>query len=132
MAHSPSILVVEDNDAMRDAVVELLLDVGLAAVAARDGDAALEALSHHAFEAVVSDLHMPTRDGFELLEQVKSHFPASRFILMTSEGGQRERAAAEGAFDLLMKPFEGSELLEVVGRALANSTRCMAPAHPGR
>jgi two-component system response regulator FlrC len=132
MARSASVLVVEDNDAMRDAVVELLLDVGLAAVAARDGEAALEALSHHSFEAVVSDLHMPTGDGFELLEQVRSHFPASRFILMTSEGGQRERAAAEGAFDLLMKPFDGSELLEVLHRALANSESCTIAAHAAR
>jgi DNA-binding NtrC family response regulator len=118
MMSSAAILVVEDNDAMRDAVIELLSDEGLATVAARDCDSALDALRHHPFGAVVSDLHMPASGGFELLDEVRSHYPGSRFILMTSDGGQRARAEAHGAFELLVKPFASCELLDVVTRAL--------------
>jgi DNA-binding NtrC family response regulator len=122
MERSGSVLVVEDDAAMRDLVVALLEDEGLTAVAACDGVAALELLSDRSFSAILSDIKMPRMDGLALLREVHERWPAAKVIMMTAFGSPDDagRAMRAGAFDLIAKPFQRLDLLDLVDRALTS------------
>jgi DNA-binding NtrC family response regulator len=115
-----SILVVDDELATREMVVELLREEGVEAHSAASVDEALEALRQGDFEAVLSDIHMPDKDGFALLSELRQRGNAIPVILMTSFGTEEtaHQAVAAGAFDCLLKPFPRAQLLEIVHRAL--------------
>jgi DNA-binding NtrC family response regulator len=114
-----SILVVDDERATREMVVELLREEGVEAHPAGSVDEALEALRQGRFEAILSDIQMPGKDGFTLLSELRERGTAIPVILMTSFGTEEtaHEAVAAGAFDCLLKPFARSALLETVHRA---------------
>ena len=101
-------------------VVVLLREDGLDARSVASVDEALEALRRGSFEAIVSDIQMPAKDGFTLLNEVRIRWNGIPVILMTSFGSEEttHEARAAGAFDCLLKPFAGPALLETVHRAL--------------
>jgi DNA-binding NtrC family response regulator len=115
-----SILVVDDELATREMVVELLREEGFEAHPAGSVDEALEALQQGRFEAILSDIQMPGKDGFTLLRELRESGTAIPVILMTSFGTEEtaHEAVGAGAFDCLLKPFARSALLEIVHRAL--------------
>jgi DNA-binding NtrC family response regulator len=115
-----SILVVDDELATREMVVELLREEGVDAQSAGSVDEAMEALRREDFGAILSDIHMPVKDGFRLLGELRERGAATPVILMTSFGTEEttHEAVAAGAFDCLLKPFARSALLEMVHRAL--------------
>ena len=115
-----SILVVDDELATREMVVELLREEGVDARSAGSVDEAMEALRKEDFGAILSDIHMPVKDGFRLLSELRERGATTPVILMTSFGTEEtaREAAAAGAFDCLLKPFARSALLEMVHRAL--------------
>jgi DNA-binding NtrC family response regulator len=115
-----SILVVDDDPETREMVVALLREEGLDARSVASVDEALEALRREGFEAILSDIQMPAKDGFTLLGEVRVHWNSIPVILMTSFGSEEtaDEARAAGAFDCLLKPFGGPALLETVRRAL--------------
>jgi DNA-binding NtrC family response regulator len=114
-----SILVVDDEFATREMVVALLREEGVEAHSAGSVDEALEALRQGDFEAILSDIHMPVKDGFTLLSELRKRGSTIPVILMTSFGTEEttDEAVAAGAFDCLLKPFGRSALLEMVHRA---------------
>jgi len=114
-----AILVVDDEPATREMVVELLREEGVAAHPAASADEALEALRQGNFEAVLSDIQMPAKDGFRLLSELRERGNTIPVILMTSFGTEEttDEAVAAGAFGCLLKPFARSALLEMVDRA---------------
>jgi DNA-binding NtrC family response regulator len=116
---SGSILVVDDELATREMVVELLREEGVDAHPAGSVDEALEALRQGRFEAILSDIQMPVKDGFTLLSELRKRGATIPVILMTSFGTEEtaQQAVAAGAFDCLLKPFARSALLESVHRA---------------
>lgn len=91
-----------------------LAEAGWAARAATSVDAALELLSRERFAAVVSDIRMADRDGFELLRSIRGE--GVPVILMSSFGtsGTSLQARAEGAFAYLPKPFLLRDLLRLL------------------
>ena len=107
-----SILVVDDELATRE--------MGVDAQSAGSVDEAMEALRREDFGAILSDIHMPVKDGFRLLGELRERGAATPVILMTSFGTEEttHEAVAAGAFDCLLKPFARSALLEMVHRAL--------------
>jgi DNA-binding NtrC family response regulator len=115
-----SILVVDDERATREMVVELLHGEGLDARSAGSVDEALEALRQGSFGAILSDIQMPAKNGFTLLSELREIGCTIPVILMTSFGTEEtaQEAIAAGAFDCLLKPFARSALLETVHRAL--------------
>jgi DNA-binding NtrC family response regulator len=115
-----SILVVDDDPETREMVVALLREEGLDARSVASVDEALEALRREDFEAILSDIQMPAKDGFTLLGEVRVHWNSIPVVLMTSFGSEEtaDEARAAGAFDCLLKPFGGPALLETVHRAL--------------
>ena len=116
-----NILVVEDDDALRDAVCLTLEMAGHGVTGVDGGPAALAGLERTHFNLVVSDLRMQPMDGLELLGEIRRRQPQLPVLLMTAYGDVDKAVAAMrgGACDFLMKPFEPETLLECVRRYAA-------------
>ncbi|MCK9387813.1 MAG: sigma-54 dependent transcriptional regulator [Sulfuritalea sp.] len=121
MSDSLKILVVEDDDALRDALLITLEAAGHRATGADGGAAALSALATAArepFSMVVSDLRMDPMDGLTLLGEIRSRHPGLPVLLMTAFGDVDKAVAAMrgGACDFMLKPFEPKTLIEQIAR----------------
>jgi DNA-binding NtrC family response regulator len=117
---SASILVVEDDAAMRDLLTEELSDAGYSVQAAASAAAGLEIARAERFDLVVTDLRMPEMDGFDLIRGVTA-LPDPPHVVMITAFGSIEtaiRAVKLGAYDYITKPFEIEELLLVADKAL--------------
>jgi two-component system response regulator FlrC len=124
-----AVLVVEDDEPLREALCDTLRAAGHRALAAGSGSEALALLAGGDVALVVSDVQMAGLDGHALLREVRSRWPAVPVVLVTAHGsvGRAVEAMRDGASDYLLKPFEADALLEVVGR----HARRPAPAASG-
>ncbi len=118
MSDSLNILVVEDDEALRDALLITLEAAGHRATTVDGGPAALAALGREAFSMVVSDLRMDPMDGLTLLGEIRSRHPVLPVLLMTAFGDVDKAVAAMrgGACDFMLKPFEPKTLIEQIAR----------------
>jgi two-component system response regulator FlrC len=118
MSKPLNILVVEDDDALRDALLITLEAAGHRVQGADGGPQALQLLDTHEFGMVVSDLRMAPMDGLELLHEIRTRRPGLPVLLMTAFGDVDRAVAAMrgGACDFMMKPFEPRALLEQIER----------------
>ncbi len=117
------ILVVDDEDAIREIVSAMLQSSGYQCQQAASGKQALALLSSgEPFELVLSDLMMADMDGIGLLERTKEKFPDMPVVMVTAVHDISVALAAirNGAYDYLLKPFEREQLLATVRRALEN------------
>jgi putative nucleotidyltransferase with HDIG domain len=120
---SDRILVVDDEEAIREIVCAILAAAGYAWKQASSGMEALALLnSGEEFELMLSDLMMADLDGIGLLERTKEKFPDMPVVMVTAVHDISVALAAirNGAYDYLLKPFEREQLLNAVGRALEN------------
>lgn len=120
---SPStIMVVEDDVSLREALCDTLQQAGYGVVAAADGRAALELFADSkrgpGIAMVVSDVQMNRMDGHTLLKQLRQQRPDLPVLLMTAYGTIKNAVEAmrDGAVDYLVKPFEAEALLQRVTR----------------
>ena len=113
------ILVAEDDDYFRMAIVQFLSSKGHTVIEAPNGKVAREILPASDVEIILCDVQMPFLDGVELLTWVKEHKPTP-FILMTGFTNLLETQTAFdlGADDFLAKPFKNEELLKAVKNIL--------------
>jgi two-component system response regulator FlrC len=113
-----NILVVEDDDALRDALQITLEAVGHEVVCVDGGPAALARLREKTFNMVVSDLRMSPMDGLALLGEIRTGYPGLPVLLMTAFGDVDKAVAAirGGACDFMLKPFEPRTLIEQIAR----------------
>ncbi|WP_028451901.1 sigma-54-dependent transcriptional regulator [Chitinilyticum aquatile] len=118
------ILVVEDDDALREALVDTLELGGYQVLAAEDGTRALALLACERVGLVLSDVQMKPMDGETLLAEVKQHYPWLPFILMTAFGVVEKAVAAlhAGACHYLPKPFEPARLLADVEKYILHAS----------
>src|SRR5690348_18074460 len=117
------ILVVDDEDAIRDVVTSMLGSAGYKCQQAGSGKEALAILdSGGQFELILSDLMMAELDGIGLLERTKERYPDMPVVMVTAVHDVSVALAAirNGAYDYLLKPFEREQLLATVRRALEN------------
>jgi two-component system response regulator FlrC len=116
-----SVLVVEDDAALREALVDTLRAAGLAALAAADAPGALQLLESEEIALVISDVQMPGPNGYQLLASIKRLRPDLPVVLMTAYGTVAQAVAAmrEGATDYIVKPFDAHVLIEMAQRQLA-------------
>lgn len=105
------ILVVDDDDRIRDLLSRFLRERDFRVSSARDGDQALRLLDQMSFDLVVLDVMMPGADGFEVTRQVRAAGPTP-VLLLTARGEPEDRikGLSLGADDYLAKPFEPEEL----------------------
>ncbi len=115
-----SVLVVEDNQAMREMLSEELEDAGYIVAAAANGRDALECLRQQPADVVVTDLRMPQVDGFDLIRDIMAGHSPPHIIMITAFGTIESaiKAVKLGAYDYITKPFEIEQLLLVVNKAL--------------
>jgi two-component system response regulator HydG len=114
------VLVVDDEAGIRSALKQLLETKGFAVDVAEDGAAALERLSEHPPDVVVTDLDMPRMNGRELLAQLRERDADLPVIVATSDVDLQSAVAAmrAGAADYITKPVELDELVLSIGRAV--------------
>src|SRR5947199_5229789 len=118
---SERILVVDDEEAIREIVTSMLQNAGYTAMQAASGKQALEVLgSGEEFQLMLSDLMMAEMDGIALLDRVQDCYPDMPSIMVTAVQDISVALAAlrNGAYDYLLKPFEREQLLAMVRRAL--------------
>ncbi len=118
MSEPATILVVEDDRPLQDALVSTLVTAGYKVLAAADGGEALKVLADTTVDLVVSDVQMQPVDGSELLRRLRQRQTAPPVLLMTAYGAIDQAVAAmrDGAVDYLVKPFEAEELERRVAR----------------
>jgi two-component system response regulator AtoC len=116
---STRILIVDDDEALRDSLQLVLSSEGFEVVSARSGQEALELLASSAPEIVLCDLRMPGMDGMELLPELARRQPGATLILMSAYGTEELalEAMKRGAYDYLAKPFQPSEVLLAIRKA---------------
>ena len=117
------ILVVDDEESIREIVSSMLATAGYKCHQAASGNEALALLeSGEKFELMLSDLMMANLDGIGLLERTKERFPDMPVVMVTAVHDISVALAAirNGAYDYLLKPFEREQLLATVRRALEN------------
>jgi putative nucleotidyltransferase with HDIG domain len=117
------ILVVDDEEAIREIVTSMLSSAGYQCQQACSGKEALAVIeSDPQFELVLSDLMMAELDGIGLLERAKEKYPDIPVVMVTAVHDISVALAAirNGAYDYLLKPFEREQLLATVRRALEN------------
>ncbi len=114
------IMVIDDSQAVRENLQELLTAEGYEVDCCADGEEALHRLREKAYEVVLTDLSMPKLDGMAILKYLVEHSPSTICIIITGYGTIQNAVDAMrlGAFDYLCKPVAAKELLVVVQRAL--------------
>ena len=118
-----SILVVEDNASLREAICDTLQLVGYTTYVADNGQMALEQIEKYHVDMVVSDVQMKKMDGVRLLSKMRENYSEIPVILMTAYGSikQAVNALQEGALDYLVKPFEPEVLVSKISQFLPDN-----------
>jgi two-component system response regulator FixJ len=120
VAAGGTVLVVEDDDSMREAIERLLNAAGFGCVAYASADALLVRGVDEDWACVISDLRLPGMSGLELLATLRERDISLPFILITAHDapGLSEEATLCGAAAYLAKPFRGTALLDAVRAAI--------------
>ncbi|MDX9709209.1 MAG: sigma-54 dependent transcriptional regulator [Trichloromonas sp.] len=116
----PRILIVDDEESMREFLSIMLHSDGYQVDAVGDGQQAAERLRSCAYDLIISDIKMPRMTGFELLAHVRQRFPDTAMIMITAFSTTEEAVEAmkNGAYDYIIKPFKNDEIRLVVQNAL--------------
>ncbi len=117
------VLVVEDDPAIRQGLVDALASEGYRPVEAEDGERGRDVAVRGAFDLVLLDLVLPKQDGFEVLAAIRAACPTLPVIVLTARGSEddRVRGLKLGADDYVVKPFSARELLARVQAVLRRS-----------
>ncbi len=118
---SRRILVVDDNDALRSNIRELLEDEGWEVREARDGKEAMEAVAGFDPAVMLLDYRLPEMDGGEVLRRLGAIHAEPRVVLMTASAEVREIAMQHGLRFYVPKPFHSDDLLDTVEHARSGS-----------
>lgn len=116
----PRILVVDDEESIREFLEIMLKKEGYEITLAEDGQKAIDILTKKSFDMIISDLQMPNVTGIELLRHVKESYPDIVFMLITAFGTTETAVEAMklGAYDYLTKPFKIDEVRMNIASAL--------------
>ncbi len=115
-----TILLVDDDPSLVDVFAMVLQRGGYGVLTAGSAKQALELLGSHTISAIVTDLHMPTLEGADLLARIAAGKDPIPGILITGSGDLEEKyASAPGVSAILIKPIVNSVLLRTLARVLA-------------
>ncbi len=133
MAH---ILLVDDDNAVREATTTLLRTCGYAVTALANGLKIEAAIAAHRPDLVVMDILMPDRDGIEIIIALRHNFPDLPVLVVSGSGENGglsflTMARSLGAAEALAKPFDGEKLLEMIETLLAGRTKTVAARQAG-
>jgi CheY-like chemotaxis protein len=123
------VLVVDDDEEVREAIVAVLQDCGAEVIAAPGGAAALNTLRHAQPDVLVSDIAMPGMDGHRLIRRIRALDPArggsipAAALTAYANSADRARALLGGYQVYLAKPFDPTELVTLVAHLAGRSGR---------
>jgi DNA-binding NtrC family response regulator len=114
------LLIVDDENALREAVAERLTDHGFTVEQAASGEEALQRIADFAFDILITDLRLPGIGGREVLEAALERYPEIVAIVITGYGTVKDAVDAikQGAADFIAKPFQFDALLHVLNLAM--------------
>ncbi|MCK4293941.1 MAG: sigma-54-dependent Fis family transcriptional regulator, partial [Planctomycetes bacterium] len=120
MPSQANILVIDDEESMRDSCRQTLSRDGNRVEMAEDGSKGLTMLKEQSFDVVILDLKMPGLSGMEVLKRIKEGNPAAVVIVITGYATVESAVEAmkNGAYDFISKPFTPDTLRMIVTRAL--------------
>jgi DNA-binding NtrC family response regulator len=119
MARKISLLIVDDEESVRDSLLNWFIEDGYRAESAENAGKALKMLDSGSFDIILADIKMPGMDGLEMMKRIKLLQPESIIIIMTAFASvdTAVRALKEGAFDYITKPFDPDDLTHLVRNA---------------
>jgi two-component system, NtrC family, response regulator PilR len=126
-----SILVVDDEQGMRDFLKIMLKKEGYQVQTAGNGETALSTLKEGSFDLVISDIRMPGISGLDLLGSIKEQLPDVPVIMITAFASPDDAVIAmkNGAFDYISKPFNIEEIKSVVESATSRKSKTSPSPH---
>ena len=129
-----SVLVVDDEEGLREFVSECLEDDGHEVTTAVDGQDALDQLAARGVDVVVTDLKMPRVDGMQLLRRVRAEMPEVEVVMLTAHGGVESAVEATrlGVVEYLQKPIDSPAALRLVVARAAERHQLRAHAEATR
>jgi DNA-binding NtrC family response regulator len=121
MVNQRSILVVDDEEALRTVLSSELVSEGYSVETASDGDEAITILTGKVFDLVLLDIKMPRVDGFEVLKFIKKNSPQIKVIMLTAFADLKNAIESKklGAEDFISKPYDLVDLLTTIERVLS-------------
>lgn len=127
-----TVLIVDDDDALREGLAETIADLGHKPLAASDGPTALTMLATRTVHAVLLDLRMPGLDGLEVLKRIRARPDAPPVAVLTAvaTAANTIEAMRLGAVDHLAKPVGRAELAELIRRMMRLQAARSAMAQP--
>jgi len=129
------ILVIDDDDAVRENIVELLEMEGYEVEAAEDGGRGIELAVQRCPDLVVCDVNMPGTDGFQVFEVLSGNVETATlpFIFLSARAGRADvrRGMVLGADDFITKPFARTELLDSIATRLRRRASSAPPVQVG-
>jgi DNA-binding response OmpR family regulator len=124
-ADMKKILIIEDNQELRENTAELLELENYEVITAENGKTGVDTVLSHKPDLIISDVTMPELDGFDVLNMLRKHICAKKipFIFLTSRAEKKDKQMGEdlGAAAYLTKPYEVNELLTTVSAQLGMS-----------
>jgi DNA-binding NtrC family response regulator len=121
MAKKSSVLVVDDEDALRTVLSSELINEGYEVRSAADGDEAISELEKNAYDMVLLDIKMPRMNGFEVLKHLKQKHPKTKVVMLTGFADLKNAIESKklGADDFVSKPYDLVDLLTTIERVLS-------------
>ena len=115
-----TILIVDDEKAIRKALTEILNFEGFAVEEAADGEEAIKKIKDNNYDCILCDIKMPKKDGLEVLQAAKEEKPDTPFIVISGHGNIETavEAVKKGAFDYISKPPDLNRLLITIRNAM--------------
>lgn len=122
MTEAPTILVIEDEESIRFSIVAYLEDSGFACTEAENGQKGLELFEQSQPQLVITDLRMPTMDGFGVLASIRDRSPETPVVVMTGtgNGNAADEVKSMGARACLFKPLYDMTVLTDLIRSILN------------
>jgi len=121
MAEKISILIVDDEESVRDSLCNWFIEDGYAVECAENAKRALQMLEEKEFDIILADIKMPGMDGMEMHRRIKTLNRDSIVIIMTAFASvdTAVQALKDGAFDYITKPFDPDDLSHLIRNAAA-------------
>ena len=118
------ILIVDDEEGLREGLSKLLEDEGYAVLSAENGEQALEILQASHIDLVLTDMRMPGMNGIELLKNIRERYGQLGVIILTGYGQIESYIEAMnfGAIEYVSKPFKVNELKFIVHKVLDSNS----------
>jgi FixJ family two-component response regulator len=119
---NPLVAIIDDDDALRFSVLDLMQSAGYRAEPFASAEALLASANLRLFDCIIADIHMPGMSGLDLVRTLRGRGTRTPAILITAQPERRldDEAVAVGARCLLRKPFDTQTLLDHVERSLTD------------